>query len=76
MLSCLAMPSVPKLPHKLGEKISVEDMYNYDAATVLANLAEIPAISISAGKINGIPVGLQILCKKGNDNFLLEIAKK
>lgn len=75
----IVLPTVPKLPHKLGEKISVDDMYNYDALTVLANLAEIPAISILGGYINDdgkIPVGLQILGKKGWDNKLLEIARE
>lgn len=76
----IIMPTVPKLPHKLGETISVEDMYNYDALTVLANLAEIPAISIPVGFIGGkneeIPIGMQILGKKGDDNKLLEIAKE
>jgi aspartyl-tRNA(Asn)/glutamyl-tRNA(Gln) amidotransferase subunit A len=72
----LIMPTVPRLPHKFGEKISIEDMYNYDTLTVLANLAEIPAISIPCGRINGIPAGLQIMAKKGMDNFLLEVAKR
>ena len=72
----IAMPTVPRLPHKLGEKISVEDMYNYDALTVLANLAEIPAISIPSGNINGIPIGLQLMAWKGKDEILLEIAKE
>lgn len=75
-IDCIIIPTVPKLPHKLNEKITIEDMYNYDALTVLANLAEIPAISIPAGKINNIPVGMQILCAKGEDRFLLEIAQK
>jgi aspartyl-tRNA(Asn)/glutamyl-tRNA(Gln) amidotransferase subunit A len=74
------MPTVPKIPHKFGEKISLEDMYNYDSLTVLANFAEIPGISIPCktvkqGKDN-IPVGIQILAKIGDDNFLLEIAKR
>jgi aspartyl-tRNA(Asn)/glutamyl-tRNA(Gln) amidotransferase subunit A len=73
---CIILPTIPRLPHKLGEKISFEDMYNYDGLTVLANLAEIPAISIPAGNIEGIPVGLQILCKKGNDSFMLAIGKR
>ena len=62
------MPTVPKLPHKLGSRISVEDMYNYDALTVLANLAEIPAISVPCGRIDGVPVGMQILCKRFDDS--------
>src|SRR3990167_980053 len=35
-------PTIPRLPHKFGEKISIEDMYNYDVLTVLANIAEFP----------------------------------
>ena len=70
------LPTVPQLPHKLGEKISLEDMYNYDALTTLASLAEIPGISIPAGKINNIPIGLQILAWKGQDNFLLKSARE
>ena len=72
----IVMPTVPRLPHKLGEKISIEDMYNYDTLTTLASLAEIPGISIPAGEINNIPVGLQILAWKGEDNFLLKTAKE
>jgi len=73
---CLIMPTVPKLPHKLGTKISFEDMYNYDTLTVLANLAGVPAISIPVGTINGIPVGMQIICAKGEDKKMFEIAKR
>jgi aspartyl-tRNA(Asn)/glutamyl-tRNA(Gln) amidotransferase subunit A len=75
-VDCIIIPTVPRLPHKLGEKISIEDMYNYDSLTVLANLAEIPAISIPVGKIDSIPVGMQIICKKDSDSFLFDIAKK
>ena len=72
---CIIMPTVPKLPHKIGEKISVEDSYDYDTLTVLANLAEIPAISIPVGEVGGVPVGMQVLCARGNDDFMLNIAK-
>ncbi|MBD3253155.1 Asp-tRNA(Asn)/Glu-tRNA(Gln) amidotransferase subunit GatA [Candidatus Pacearchaeota archaeon] len=70
----LVMPTVPKLPHQIGEKISVEENYMYDACTVLANICEIPAISVPAGEIDGIPVGIQILAEKGEDDFLLDVA--
>ena len=72
----IVMPVVPKLPHKLKEKISVEDMYNYDSLSVLANLAEIPAISVPAGTIKSIPVGIQIMARKGNDEMLLKFARE
>ena len=70
----LVLPAVPKLPHKIGEKISVEDMYNYDVCTVLANITEIPAVSIPAGEVNKIPLGLQLLGRLGDDINLLKIA--
>ncbi|MBI2630018.1 Asp-tRNA(Asn)/Glu-tRNA(Gln) amidotransferase subunit GatA [Candidatus Pacearchaeota archaeon] len=72
----IILPSVPKLPHKIGEKISVEDMYAYDSLTIPANLAEIPAISIPAGKVEDIPVGMQVMGKKFDDLALLEFAKR
>ncbi|MEM2878425.1 MAG: Asp-tRNA(Asn)/Glu-tRNA(Gln) amidotransferase subunit GatA [Candidatus Hadarchaeales archaeon] len=56
----LVGPTVPKLPHRLGEKISVSDMYAYDYLTVPANLAGICAGVVRAGDVNGIPVGVQI----------------
>ena len=72
----IIMPTVPKLPHKIGEKISVEDMYDYDALTVLANLAEIPAISVPCGEIDSVPIGLQIMAWKGEDDNLLNVARE
>ncbi|MDP3027828.1 MAG: Asp-tRNA(Asn)/Glu-tRNA(Gln) amidotransferase subunit GatA [Nanoarchaeota archaeon] len=72
---CLIMPTVPRLPHKLGEKISIEDMYMYDTLTVLANLAGVPAISVPCGKIDGIPVGMQIICGKFEEGKMFEISK-
>jgi aspartyl-tRNA(Asn)/glutamyl-tRNA(Gln) amidotransferase subunit A len=53
-------PTVPKLPHKLGEKISVASMYAYDYLTVPTNLAGICGGVIKAGEVDGIPVGLQL----------------
>ena len=72
---CLIMPVVPRLPHKLGEKISIEDMYMYDTLTTPANLAGLPAISVPAGKIEGIPVGMQIICGKFQEGKMFEISK-
>lgn len=69
-------PTVPRLPHKLGSKISVEEMYSYDALTIPANLAGICAISVPCGKINNIPVGIQIMADKFQEGFLFEIGKR
>lgn len=60
-------PTVPKLPHKIGEKLTPMEMYAYDVLTVIANLAGIPAGSIKAGEVDNIPVGLQIQAKPLDD---------
>ena len=60
-------PTVPKLPHMIGDELEPMEMYAYDILTVIANLAGIPAASIPAGDVDGIPVGLQIQAKPLDD---------
>ena len=60
-------PTVPKLPHKIGEELTTMEMYAYDVLTVIANLAGIPAGSIKAGEVDNIPVGLQMQAKPLDD---------
>lgn len=74
-VDAIILPTVPKLPHKIGEKISVQEMYNYDVTTVLANIAGIPAISIPVGTIKNCPVGLQIMTPHFSEDLLFKIAK-
>ena len=69
-------PTVPKLPHKIGTTLEPMDMYSYDVLTVIANLAGIPAASMKAGEVNGIPVGLQIQGKPFEDSKIIEIMAK
>ena len=72
---CILSPVVPRLPHKIGEKMSVEEMYGYDALTIPANLVGNCAVSVPAGKINEIPVGMQIMCDGFQDEKMLRIAR-
>lgn len=74
-VDCLISPTVPKLPHKIGTKISVEEMYEYDALTIPANLAGNCAMSIPIGEIQGIPTGMQIMCDKFKEEKMLQIAR-
>ena len=75
-IDAIILPTCPNLPWKIGEKMKLEEIYASDALTIPANLAELCAISIPAGKINKIPVGMQIMCAKGNESLLLSIAKQ
>jgi len=58
----LASPTMPVLPPKLGESLADPlRMYLIDANTVPVNLANLPAISVPAGDVDGLPVGLQLV---------------
>ena len=70
----IILPTTPMLPHRLGEKITDPMiMYAYDAFTIPANLAEICAGVVPAGKINNIPVGLQIYAPAFREDLLLNV---
>jgi aspartyl-tRNA(Asn)/glutamyl-tRNA(Gln) amidotransferase subunit A len=72
---CIICPTVPRLPHKIGEKIPIEDMFQYDALTCPINLSGDCAISMPMGEIENIPVGMQIICNKFNEQKLFQIAR-
>jgi len=70
----IAGPTVPKLPHKLGEEITDPlVMYAYDVLTVPANLAGIPAGVVKAGEVDGVPVGLQVQGKPLAEQKILNV---
>ncbi len=77
-IDCLIMPAFPMLPWKIGEgaKMKPEEVYAADALTIPANLAEICALSIPAGKVDEIPVGMQVMCAKGEEGKMLGIARE
>ena len=67
-------PTTPMLPHKIGAKITEPKvMYAYDAFTIPANLAGICAGVVNAGKIDGIPVGVQVMAPAFKEELLLQV---
>ncbi len=72
---CIICPTIPRLPHKIREKISIQEMFQYDALTCPVNLSGDCAISIPVGEIENIPVGMQIICEKFNEQKLFNITK-
>lgn len=68
-------PTVPKLPHKLGTKLTPMEMYSYDYLTIPANLAGICGGVIKAGEIGGVPVGLQIQGKASGELEVLKVMR-
>ena len=58
----LAMPTAPTTAFDIGGKTDDPiQMYLNDIFTIPANIAGIPAISVSCGVIDGLPVGLQFM---------------
>ena len=73
-VDCIVSPTTPRLPHKIGEKISIEEMFQYDALTCPYNLAGNCALSLPIGRIDNIPIGMQIACDKFQEQKMFQIA--
>ena len=77
-VDALISPTCPNTAFDLGSK--TEDplaMYLTDIATITANLAGIPAMSIPAGfDAEGMPIGLQIMSPQLSESKLFNIAYK
>jgi aspartyl-tRNA(Asn)/glutamyl-tRNA(Gln) amidotransferase subunit A len=58
----LISPTAPTTAWKLGEKSNDPvEMYLEDIATIPANLAGVPGLSLPVGLVDGLPVGVQFL---------------
>ena len=71
----LVAPTSPTVAFRLGEK--VEDpvqMYLSDICTIPINIAGIPALSIPAGFVDGLPVGMQIMGRPLGEETILRAA--
>ncbi len=72
----LLSPTSPVLPFKLGSTIDDPlQLYAADLCTVPVNLAGLPAVSIPAGKVGKLPVGIQIIAKRFNDGVMLGVGE-
>ena len=70
-------PVAPTPAFKLGEKKNDPlAMYLEDIFTAPVNLAGLPGISVPAGKIGNLPVGLQIIGNYFEEKKIFEVAKK
>jgi aspartyl-tRNA(Asn)/glutamyl-tRNA(Gln) amidotransferase subunit A len=69
-------PTAPNVAFKIGEKTSDPlEMYLTDIMTVAANISGNPSISIPAGRVGDLPVGLQFIAPMRADRALLGAAK-
>jgi aspartyl-tRNA(Asn)/glutamyl-tRNA(Gln) amidotransferase subunit A len=72
----LVGPTAPGTAFKVGQHSKHPlHMYLTDIMTVAANLVGVPAISIPAGMVGGLPVGLQLMAPQHHDRQLLAVAQ-
>ncbi|TCK19231.1 aspartyl/glutamyl-tRNA(Asn/Gln) amidotransferase subunit A [Thiogranum longum] len=70
-------PTAPTTAFKLGEKSDDPvTMYLSDIYTIAVNLAGLPGMSVPAGLVNGLPVGLQLIGNYFEEGRLLNVAHR
>lgn len=73
----IAGPTSPSVAFGLGEKNADPlAMYLSDIYTISTNLAGLPALSMPAGFIGGLPVGLQLIGNYWSESRLLNVAHR
>ena len=71
----LVTPTSPTVAFKIGEKADDPvQMYLSDVCTLPINIAGVPGISIPAGFVDGLPVGLQFIGRHFCEETLLRTA--
>ena len=71
----IVSPTSPSPAFKFGEKQSDPvEMYLEDIYTIAVNLAGLPGMSVPAGFVNDMPVGLQLIGNYFDESRLLNVA--
>lgn len=78
----LVSPTVPVLPPKVGEFAQLPPREQFCAAAPLGaftaawNLSGLPAITLPCGRVEGFPIGVQLVGRLGTDGGLLALARE
>lgn len=72
----VAAGAFPKLPSGLLAHAAERfpDLVSMGALTIISNVYGNPAVSIPAGTVDGLPVGMQVLAAHHRDGLLLDVA--
>ena len=72
----LAAVLAPKLPRLLLDQAArrFPELVNMGGLTIVSNIYGNPAVSIPAGSVDGLPVGMQVLAPHHADELLFDVA--
>jgi len=74
----LCLPTSPRIaPFKNTDMGKIEITYRYQAMGLLciSGLGGLPQISLPLTELEGMPLGLSLVARHGNDEMLLQLAK-
>jgi aspartyl-tRNA(Asn)/glutamyl-tRNA(Gln) amidotransferase subunit A len=71
----LITPTAPTTAFKPGEKSDPLQMYLADIFTLACNIAGHGGVSIPCGTVEGLPVGLQLMCPPNGEALMLRAAQ-
>ena len=73
----IVTPTAPSVAFPLGALLdNPVEMYLQDIFTVTINLCGVPAVSMPAGEVDGLPVGVQIIGRHFDEATILKAAGK
>jgi len=72
----VASAFAPGLPDRILDLAAARfpDLINMGALTIISNVYGNPAVSVPAGTVDGLPVGMQVLGRHHEDALLLDVA--
>ena len=70
----LLTPTTPGPAFPLGSRTDPYEMYLSDIFTCTANLVGVPAISVPIGRVDGLPVGAQLMARHFEETAMFSIA--
>lgn len=73
----LLLPTLPGIAPRLNTPPAELDDFRVSAMSLLciAGLARLPQVSLPLGSVDGCPVGLSLVARRGGDTMLLALAK-
>ncbi len=73
-VTAIFTPTTPSPAFPFGAKSDPYEMYMNDIFTATANLAGVPAMSVPVGRVDGLPVGGQIIARHFDEQAMFRVA--